>query len=90
MDRHAPKFRRGAEPEAFAAIESWGQKPRERLAAALRGAGAPAEMIERAERGYYGDFTSPLTFPITQLINDARAAGLDDIANRAMRGEFDG
>ena len=71
-------------------VDTVGLKPREKLAAALRAAHAPAEMIERAERGYYGDFTSPLTFPITQLVRDAQAAGLDDIANRAVRGEFDG
>ena len=65
-------------------------RPREKLAAALREASAPAEMIERAARGYYGDSTSPLTFPITELVKDAQAAGLNDIARRAMDGEFDG
>jgi hypothetical protein len=66
------------------------QTPVARLTAALREAAAPQAMIERAANGYYGDFTSPLPFPISQLVKDARAAGLDDIARRAMDGEFDG
>jgi hypothetical protein len=64
--------------------------PAQRLAKALREAGASGAMIDRAESGYYGDFTSPLTFPITQLVKDARTEGLEGIARRAMQGEFDG
>jgi hypothetical protein len=65
-------------------------KASERLAAALRKRNAPQEMIERAERGYYGDFTSPLATPITQLVLDATKAGLPSIALGARLGEFDG
>jgi hypothetical protein len=54
----------------------------ERLAAALRAAGAPVA-------GYYDDFLSELTFPIRRLVDDARGAGLHTIAHRAMDGEFD-
>jgi hypothetical protein len=61
-----------------------------RLVAALREAGAPLAMVERAAGGYYGDFTSPLPFPISQLASDARQAGLSGIARRALDGEFDG
>ena len=64
--------------------------PAEKLAAALVDAGAPHEMIKRAQEGYYGDFTSPLATPIMQLVADARAAGLLDIARDAVEGEFDG
>jgi hypothetical protein len=64
--------------------------PIDKLTAALREANAPADMIERARSGYYGDFTSPLPFPISQLIADARQAGLVTIARLAMDGEFDG
>jgi len=63
---------------------------KERLVKALELAEAPAGMIEAAKAGYYGDFTSPLDMPITQLVEDARANGLGDIGFRAMRGDFDG
>lgn len=62
----------------------------EKLTSALKAANAPAAMIERAAAGYYGDFTSPLTFPIMQLVSDAKAAGLHQIAKQAMAGEYDG
>jgi hypothetical protein len=62
----------------------------ERLTAALEQAGAPSVMIANARRGHYGDFTSELPLPITQLVADAGAAGLDDIVRRAMNGDFDG
>jgi hypothetical protein len=65
-------------------------KPHKKLAAALRAAGASQYMISKAADGYYGDLTSPLAFPITQLVKDALALGLNDIARRAMDGEFDG
>jgi hypothetical protein len=65
-------------------------KPHEKLVAALRAAGAPQYMINKAAEGYYGDFTSPLASPITQLVEDAFALELNDIARRAMDGEFDG
>jgi hypothetical protein len=64
--------------------------PVEKLTQALRDAGAPLEMIERAMSGYYGDFTSPLAFPIMTLVMDAEAAGLHEVAIQARRGIFDG
>ena len=64
-------------------------KTKDRLAEVLKVAGAPAEMIEKAQGGFYGDFSSPLAMPITQLVRDCRSAGLDDIARRAIAGEFD-
>lgn len=61
-----------------------------RLAEALIEAGASAVFVAKALSGYYGDFTSIMATPITLLVEDAREAGLDDIAQRAMNGEFDG
>lgn len=62
----------------------------EKLAAALIDASAPAHMIDKAKTGYYGDFTSPLATPITQLVNDLYAYNMHALAKRAMNGEFDG
>ena len=59
------------------------------LAAALRSAGAPDEMIRRASDGYYHDYLSPLAMPISALVNDATRHGLADITERAKRGDFD-
>jgi hypothetical protein len=61
-----------------------------RLVSALKEANAPLQMIMKAREGYYGDFTSDLAMPITTLVLDAKLHGLNDIANRAMNGEFDG
>ena len=62
---------------------------RARLARALALADAPKAMVARAIDGFYDDFASPLAMPIHQLVADAKAAGLKDIARRAKRGEFD-
>lgn len=61
----------------------------ERLAAALEEEGAPAEMIDRARADYYHDYKSPLAMPETQLLTDARAAGLERIAQGVIAGEWD-
>lgn len=60
-----------------------------KLAQALRETGASNVMIARAEAGYYDDFKSPLATPIMQLVADARAEGFENIAIRAMNGEWD-
>ena len=62
----------------------------ERLAAALTGAQASGDMIDRAAKGFYGDFTSPLATPISELVMECKSKGMNDIAERAMNGEFDG
>lgn len=46
-------------------------------------------MIRLARSGYYDEFECEIAMPITQLINDLRAVGFDDMAQRAMEGEFD-
>lgn len=61
-----------------------------RLANALLEANAPEHMVSNARDGFYGDFTSPLATPITQLVNDLYAYNLHKLAKRAMNGEFDG
>lgn len=62
----------------------------EKLAKALEEAGAPLEMIEKAHRGFYDDYKSPIGNPIMQLVIDSRAHRLHDIEQRAKDGEFDG
>lgn len=62
---------------------------KENLVKALQDASAPREMIDKAKAGYYDDFETSITTPIGQLVLDARAAGLQNIAERAMNGEFD-
>jgi len=66
------------------------QPTTERLAAALEAAAAPAAMIERARAGYYDDYKSELATPCIQLVHDLGAAGLKELQDRAIDGEFDG
>jgi hypothetical protein len=61
----------------------------ERLAEALKEAGAPPDMISKALEGYYDDYKSPLAMPETQLLIDAREHGLTSIAEGVMNGEWD-
>jgi hypothetical protein len=61
----------------------------ERLALALVRAGAPPDMIRKASEGYYDDYKSPLAMPETQLLADARRAGLASIAQGVLDGEWD-
>jgi len=65
-------------------------KTKDKLAEALRDAGAPTFMIANAEAGYYDDFESDLPCPITTLVFDCEANGLPEIAKRAIDGDFDG
>ena len=65
-------------------------KASERLTAALIAAKAPQPLIDKARGGYYGDFTSPLATPQTQLYIDAKAAGLTLIMEGVKRGDYDG
>lgn len=62
----------------------------ERLTKALKDAKAPDWMIEQAQKGFYGDFTSPLAMPIHRLVSDLTRLGFHDLAKRARAGEFDG
>lgn len=62
----------------------------EKLVKALQEVEAPKNMVDLAKNGYYGDFSSPLACPITQLVNDAVFYGFNSLAKRAANGEFDG
>ena len=62
---------------------------KQRLADALRKAGAPAAMVARALIGAYDDYESDSPTPINDLVRELLQAGLDSIAKRAMSGEFD-
>lgn len=64
-------------------------KTSEKLAQALHAEGL-FDMERKAREGYYGDFTSPLAMPITQLVRDLQAKGAMKLAEDAMNGEFDG
>jgi hypothetical protein len=61
----------------------------EKLAKALREAGASLAMIIRAKDGYYDDYRSPLATPMMQLYADLMAEGKRDLAERVAAGEFD-
>jgi hypothetical protein len=64
-------------------------KTKDKLAAVLREHGL-TDMAIRAEQGIYDDYESPEAMPINLLVNELIAAGQQDLANRAINGEFDG
>lgn len=61
-----------------------------KLLQALRAAKAPQEMIDAALEGRYDDFKSDHATPMVLLVQELRERGLEDIAQRAISGEFDG
>lgn len=66
-----------------------GGRSTDRLVQALRVAGAPAHLVQLALADAFHDFGSASATPITDLVRECRRHGLDDIAQRAMAGEFD-
>jgi hypothetical protein len=46
-------------------------------------------MIKKARLGLYDDFESELETPIMHLVSDLKIVGYEDLAERAMNGEFD-
>lgn len=48
------------------------------------------DMAAKARTGYYDDYRSPLATPIVQLVLDLTAVKQEDLASRAMAGEWDG
>lgn len=46
-------------------------------------------IIMRARLGVYDEFESDIASPISQLVHDLRAVGFDDMAQRAIEGDFD-
>jgi hypothetical protein len=61
----------------------------EKLAESLTHSQAPHVMIDRARAGHYDEYKSDLPFPISALVEDARKYHLNNIALRAINGEFD-
>jgi len=55
----------------------------------LRAAGAPDDLISRTGAGLYHDYVSPHPMPKHLLVGDAKAAGLEEIAQRAQQGHYD-
>lgn len=51
--------------------------------------GAPGHLVSLAREGHYDDYRSPLALPEIQLVRDALAAGLEDVAALAVAGAFD-
>lgn len=62
----------------------------EKLVRALREAGASAGLVKRAQADEFNDYRSPHVFPQHQLVEAARAEGLDGIVRATIAGEFDG
>ena len=65
------------------------ERTSEKLARALREAGAPQAMIDAALAFKYDDYLGDAAMNINLLVADANEAGLPDIAERAMNGEWD-
>jgi hypothetical protein len=63
-------------------------RTKEKLAQVLHGHGLLG--LEKAARlGEYDDFESESATPIADLVRDLRAKGEDDLARRAIDGEWD-
>lgn len=55
----------------------------------LRDSGAPKDLISRVGAGLYHDYVSPHPMPKHLLVSDAKANGLEEIAQRAQQGYYD-
>jgi hypothetical protein len=62
----------------------------ERLAEAMEAAGCDAWLLANARAGHYDDYKSDLACPIYRLVADLKKEGHEELAQRAMNGEFDG
>lgn len=47
------------------------------------------KMADKAKLGYYDDFESPIPAPIMELVKDFQLSGRQDLAARAINGEWD-
>jgi len=61
----------------------------EKLVAALIEAGAELELLERAKADHFHDYKAESATPCVDLVGALRRAGLEELAKRAMNGEFD-
>jgi len=66
-----------------------GARSTDRLVAALKEAGAPADLVLLAVADAFHDFRSSSATPIIDLVRRCERAGLHAIAGRAKDGEFD-
>lgn len=46
-------------------------------------------LIKQVKKGMYSDFASPLTFPVTELINKLDKLGYQDMVKKAIKGDYD-
>ena len=46
-------------------------------------------LLKRAAAGHYHDFDTPLAAPKMQLVEDLRAAGFSDLADKTINGDYD-
>lgn len=61
----------------------------EQLVKDLKAAAAPRELIAKVGAGAYDDYASPHPMPKHLLVMDAQTHGLQEIAERAKRGDYD-
>jgi len=61
----------------------------EQLVKDIKAAGGPDDMISRVGAGLYHDYVSPHPMPKHLLVSDAKANGLEEIAQRAQQGHYD-
>lgn len=47
-------------------------------------------MVEWARNGFYDDYESVIATPIMRLVTDCQSMGLNNIAEKARNGEYDG
>lgn len=61
-----------------------------KLGAVLSKEGFPKRIVRQAYAGHFDDYKSPLATPIVALVQLCRSLGREDIAARAINGEWDG
>ncbi len=64
-------------------------RTKERLAQVLHAVGL-FDMERKVRAGEYDDYESPNATPIINLVSELRQTGRNDLAQRAMNGEWDG
>lgn len=61
-----------------------------RLAEALKRVGYPPSVVKAARRGNWSDFESSLPLPKMDLVEMLTTDGHEELAERVVKGEFDG
>ena len=65
-------------------------KTKDRLVRDLKLFNAPGKMVEYARNGFYDDYESPIATPIIQLVKDCLDNGINEVADKAKNGDYDG